>query len=182
MCHREQAAIKTQIRIWNVKMLIRYTSVEWGCKSVWKQSDNNELWESVLLLTPSSMFRSSALRVLAITQPIRAEFLRRSYVTLTVTVTNLESLCQSRLRKQRRSKVHSWRRWQKVQSASLLGRLCTSRTAGGAPGWKSKQRLEPDRYTWTLSRAAVPLRWQKTGLPLSLTGSKTRRCPVGKAV
>lgn len=47
-------------------MLISYSSMEWGCKSVWKESDNNELWESVLLhLTPSSMFHRSALRVLA---------------------------------------------------------------------------------------------------------------------
>lgn len=172
--HREQAAIKTQIRIWNVKMLISCTSVEWGCKSVWKESDNNELWESVLLLTPSSMIPSSALRVLAIAQLIQAELLRRSYATLTVTVTNQESLCQGRLRKQR----HIRRRWQNLHSTSPLGHLSTRRTAGGAPGWRSKRRLQPDRYRWTLRRAAVPLRWMKTGLRLSLTGSKTRRRPV----
>lgn len=87
---------------------------------------------------------SSALRVLAITQLIRAAFLplRNAHRHGDESGVSLPETAKEAMAQQRAHLM------QMTKSALYV-------PAGGAPGWESKQRLQPDRYRRTLRRAAV---------------------------
>lgn len=125
-------------------MLISHTSGEQRCKSVWKQSDNNELWESVLLHATPSSRRSLSQRCSPCPHHLSADLSRAFFLQLcnthtrthTITLTNHESLCQSQLKKQSAHLVQM-AEVQSPEPAASVHDLCT---AGGAAGMTARLR------------------------------------------